>query len=115
MKRRTVLLVGLIGACAVAGLVAASLTTHSAGATGLYAQLAPIQKRILSGFATLEVNPVRGVASAANQQPKTTSKSSPSTFGCPDNIGNDQRVNQNCLNISDSNLQGRSQAENETA
>src|SRR6266699_3853270 len=114
MRRRAVLLAGLVGACVVAGLVAASLTTHSASATGLYAQLAPIQKRILSGFATLEVNPARGVSSTAtNQKPKTTSKSGPSAFGCPDNIGNNQRVNQNCLNISDSDLQGRGQAENE--
>jgi hypothetical protein len=116
MRRRAVLLAGLLGACVAAGLVAASLTTHNAGATGLYAQLAPIQKRILSGFATLEINPARGVANAAtNQKPKTTSKSGPSAFGCPDNIGNNQRVNQNCLNISDSDLQGRGQAQNETA
>jgi hypothetical protein len=34
---------------------------------------------------------------------------------CPTNKGSNIRVNQNCLNISAPNLQGRSQAQNETA
>lgn len=35
--------------------------------------------------------------------------------GCPSNNGANVKVNQNCLNVSDADLQGRSQAQNETA
>src|SRR5205823_2066140 len=35
--------------------------------------------------------------------------------GCPGNISSNIKVNQNCLNISDADLQGRGQAQNETA
>jgi hypothetical protein len=34
---------------------------------------------------------------------------------CSTNIANNIKVNQNCLNVSDANLQGRSQANNETS
>ena len=34
---------------------------------------------------------------------------------CQSDIGSNVKVNQNCLNISDSNLQGRAQAQNETS
>ena len=35
--------------------------------------------------------------------------------GCPVNRGSNVRVNQNCLNLTDPDLQGRGQAQNETA
>jgi hypothetical protein len=35
--------------------------------------------------------------------------------GCSDHFASNQKVNQNCLNISDPNLQGRAQAQNETS
>jgi hypothetical protein len=35
--------------------------------------------------------------------------------GCSNNLGGNVKVNQNCLNVTDSNLQGRGQANNETS
>src|SRR6202171_4655549 len=35
--------------------------------------------------------------------------------GCPTNIAGNVKVNQNCLNVSDTDLQGRGQAQNETS
>ncbi len=37
----------------------------------------------------------------------------PSSGSCSANIGNDTKVNQNCLNLTDPSLQGRGQANNE--
>jgi hypothetical protein len=39
----------------------------------------------------------------------------PSSDECQSNIGSNIKVNQNCLNISDPDLQGRAQAQNETS
>jgi hypothetical protein len=35
--------------------------------------------------------------------------------GCPTSLGRNVKVNQNCLNVTDDDLQGRAQAQNETA
>jgi hypothetical protein len=35
--------------------------------------------------------------------------------GCPNSIGGNVKVNQNCLNVTDADLQGRGQAQNETS
>ena len=35
--------------------------------------------------------------------------------GCAENLGNNVKVNQNCLNLTDPDLQGRGQAQNETS
>src|SRR5207249_1781832 len=82
-------------------------------------QLSPIQKRTLSGFASLELGPARGgSASSTVSRAPTKTGAAPSDIDaatCPDNLGDDIRVNQNCLNISDPDLQGRGQAQNETA
>ena len=39
----------------------------------------------------------------------------PGSDECQANLGSNIKVNQNCLNISDPKLQGRSQAQNETS
>jgi hypothetical protein len=53
--------------------------------------------------------------------PETGSGAGPSNYfpssegGCPTNLNGNIKVNQACLNISDSNVQGRAQAQNETS
>jgi hypothetical protein len=77
--------------------------------------MSKIQKRILSGFASYEAG--IGVTSAPTRLRAGTRMSS-STSGnslCPGNIGSNVLVNQNCLNVTDTDLQGRAQAQNETA
>ena len=80
----------------------------------LYAQMLTIQKRILSGVGTRALAP-------ADVDPTERDTAQPNTYyptsddGCPLNLGSNIKVNQNCLNLTDATLQGRAQAQNETA
>jgi hypothetical protein len=87
---------------------------QSARAQGV-AALKPIQQRLLSGFATRALEqpappPLAPLLQSQRQAPGTTTET-----GCPVNRGSNVRVNQDCLNLSDPDLQGRGQAQNETA
>jgi len=103
------ILVLLLGTLLSFQLVPRANTAHAKSLD--YSSLNQIQKRILSGYADLELNP-------ANLD---TSKSEPSNYtprgsdSCPVNLSSNIKVNQNCLNISDPDLQGRAQAQNETS
>src|SRR5258708_24875694 len=72
-----------------------------------------MQKRLLSGFLSSEINSSSGAAHANALAHSTYVPSSDD--GCPQNHGDNVKVNQNCLNISNTTLQGRGQAQNETA
>jgi hypothetical protein len=85
--------------------------TASAGAT--YDHLTATQKKLLSGFASLELNPATTPSQRAAQGPGNYAPAGDD--GCPVNLGSNVKVNQNCLNITDPNLQGRGQAQNETS
>src|SRR5215472_7491085 len=105
----------LISAAAIGALVlafsvhfATSSTTSTAHATGFYAKFNRIQQRIISGFASNELNPTYKL-------PKTISYFPTSDDGCPQTLGSNVKLNHNCLNISDPDLQGRGQAQNETS
>ncbi len=120
MKSR--LLLGLTAATVatvvgVAFLVAPSLLRNqhtSAAAAGLQVSgMNRIQKRILDGFASFEAG--IGVSSSTRAPARTAAHPTASSVLCPGNLGPDVRVNQNCLNVTDPDLQGRGQAENETA
>ena len=72
-----------------------------------------VQRRILSGYASFEDN--IGVP-AHPAQARAVSRMKSTTAGlCPADLGRNVVVNQNCLNITDPDLQGRGQAQNETA
>jgi hypothetical protein len=75
-----------------------------------YAHMTTIQKRSLSGFAALELTgqDTANQAKATNYFPKQDD-------GCPGTIGDNIKQNQDCLNLTDPNLQGRAQAHNETS
>jgi len=73
--------------------------------------LSKIQKRIISGFAEYELNP----QSAARGERKIGNYSPRGDDGCSVGVKDNTKVNQNCLNISDMDLQGRGQAQNETS
>jgi len=80
--------------------------------------LNPIQQRHVSGLLASELGPRSARLSAV--QPRTASKTktkvqqSPGMHGCPRQRAGNVKVNQNCLNLTDSDLQGRGQAQNET-
>jgi hypothetical protein len=110
MKHR---LVRLFTAVPVAGLLvtfqpaAAPITVHAFD----YSKLNQIQKRILSGFADMELNP----NSASASRPPDSYSPRPNSAGCPQNLSSNIKVNQGCLNLTDPDLAGRAQANNETA
>ena len=73
----------------------------------------------MSGFASRaldqRVAPGALAPQARQMRPAPGGVGSTSEAGCPANRGANVRVNQNCLNLSDPDLQGRGQAQNETA
>jgi hypothetical protein len=88
---------------------------HPAARAQGVAGLKLIQQRLLSGFATRALEqpappPLAPLLQSQRQAPSTTTET-----GCPVNRGTNIRVNQDCLNLSDPDLQGRGQAQNETA
>jgi len=109
-------LLRLFTAVPVAGLLvfqagtAPATITANAGST--YDHLTKMQKRILSGFASLELDPATAATESAGVKARNYVPTSDD--GCPVNLGSNVKVNQNCLNITDASLQGRGQAQNET-
>src|SRR4051794_15254734 len=105
---------------AILGAVAAFAGFGSGGSTPAararpLAGLTPMQQRLLSGFARGAAEQRAGLAPSA-RTPQTMSGAQHSGGdGCPVNRGANVRVNQDCLNLSDPDLQGRGQAQNETA
>ena len=102
-------------AVAITGLLIVQPGVHFGSPTTAHAfsynSLNKIQKRILSGFAEYELNP----QSAAQSDAQARNYSPRGSDSCAVNLGDNVKVNQNCLNISDPDLQGRGQAQNETS
>jgi len=99
---------------AAGSLVALSLNvvtgSTAAAAPFGYAQLNSIQKRLASGLLTSEL----GGAQAAARQAAPAGQFKATAATCADHFGSNVKVNQNCLNLTDPDLQGRAQAQNET-
>jgi len=87
----------------------ASAAVHGLSLHGL----SKLQKLHLSGFASFEAG--IGVPAKAPLARVGARMSNAGVKLCPGNLGSNVLVNQNCLNVTDSNLQGRAQAQNETA
>ncbi|GAA0318741.1 glycoside hydrolase [Actinoallomurus spadix] len=73
-----------------------------------YAKLSAVQKRHVSGALAEALGPQR-----LNRNTVTVPKETAAS-GCYGNHGHDVKVNQNCSNVSDPDLAGRGQAQNET-
>ncbi|MDQ6614279.1 MAG: glycoside hydrolase [Actinomycetota bacterium] len=123
--------------------VLASATVPAVVMAGSHAQAAPfnvhhlnkIQQRLISSelinaagpqtSATIGDNPGQGPDGAPAGTPTGFATSGlaghPANYfpagsgSCSANLGNNFKVNQNCLNVADSDLQGRAQANNETS
>ncbi|MEA2265879.1 MAG: hypothetical protein QOE27_1462 [Solirubrobacteraceae bacterium] len=87
-----------------------------------YGHLNQIQRRILSGFAATELQgqrvpaTARPAASLLSPAPLLDNYFPLGTGECSQNLGlANVKVNQNCLNLTDPDLQGRGQAQNETS
>ena len=110
--RRTIAFLAT-GAMVAVSLNVLTASTATAAPFG-YDRLNSIQKRLASGLLTAELNradmaaPARARALSAPHQVSATSGA------CTNRFGNNIKVNQNCLNLTDADLQGRGQAQNET-
>jgi len=118
---RSRLILALAAVCAVALAIAlgiapsASRTQRASAAVhGLSLHgLSKLQKAHLSGFASFEAG--IGVSAKAPRVRANARMSNAGVRLCPRNFGSNVLVNQNCLNVTDPDLQGRAQAQNETA
>ncbi|MBA2285319.1 MAG: exo-alpha-sialidase [Ktedonobacteraceae bacterium] len=104
--------VALVGVLLLSAIFIGQLGVRgpAAQAHSALANFTKLQQRLISGFASTELNG-QNVQNAAS---KKSSYFPTSDDGCPVNRGSNVKVNQNCLNISDGDLQGRGQANNET-
>ena len=118
MKSRLILALATVCAAALtfALIIAPSGSAQPASAAvhGLSLHgLSKSEKRHLSGFASFEAG--IGVSARAPAARASARMSNAAVNLCPRDFGSNVLVNQNCLNVSDPNLQGRAQAQNETA
>jgi hypothetical protein len=118
VKTRLILVAATV--CAVALTIALAIAPSgltqraSAAVNGLSLHgLSNSQKRHLSGFASFEAG--IGVSAKAPAAKASARMSNAGVNLCPGNFGSNVLVNQNCLNVTDPDLQGRGQAQNETA
>jgi hypothetical protein len=115
------LILALAGVCAIALAMALAIAPSasqtqraSAAVHGLSLHgLSKAQKRHLSGFASFEAG--IGVSTKVARARANARMSNASVGLCPRNFASNVLVNQNCLNVTDQDLQGRGQAQNETA
>src|SRR5205823_15007974 len=75
---------------------------------GIHDELNDIQSRLLSGFAATEFD-----SKSNGEGSKPTSYFTRGSDSCPNNQSSNIKVNQNCLNLTDPDLQRRGQAQNE--
>jgi hypothetical protein len=95
--------------------VAAVQPFHSSVRQASASPLEKIEPRLrahVSGTAQMELDPASPRAAARTQG---SNYYPVNDDGCPVSFGNNVKVNQNCLNVADPDLQGRSQAQNETS
>jgi hypothetical protein len=109
--RRTIafLATGTLAATSFTMLTASSATAAPFG----YNQLNSIQKRHVSGLLAAELNG-SDAARAQARAPSAAKRAGGTGAACTGRFGDNVKVNQNCLNITDPDLQGRGQAQNET-
>jgi hypothetical protein len=113
-RRRAAALTGA-GALALTALIALGPPNAAAQPFG-FQNLNDIQKRHVSGLLAAELDTTNNLAKprlAAPLKPAVTVPQTPGPNGCPTTRGSNVKVNQNCLNLTDSDLQGRGQAQNE--
>jgi hypothetical protein len=116
--------VGLVSAVAVGGLVTLSLIPQQVSAQTKplrFGELTKAQKRLISGFASTEVDQARGVLTKkAGSSAKRYGRSGGNFYfpsgsrGCAYTLRGNVNMDTDCQNVSDADLAGRGQAQNET-
>jgi hypothetical protein len=108
MKFRLVRLLAPFSLAAVLLFQPAITNTVQATQPGIDDEMNDIQERLISGFAAMELGSKQNGSGS-----KPTSYFPRGSDSCPTNQSSNIKVNQNCLNLSDPDLQGRGQAQNE--
>src|ERR671937_884490 len=80
------------------------------GRLGIDDEMNDVQERLISGFSAFELGKT-GNDNATDRRPDSYFPRG--SNDCTNNQSSNIKVNQNCLNLSDPNLQGRGQAQNE--
>jgi len=115
--------VAVLSAVAAGGLVGLSLVPQANAAPHKmrFDDLTKTQKRLMSGFASAEVDQARGaLARRAAPSPKRYGSSAGNFYfpsgsrGCSYTLGGDVNMDTDCQNVTDPDLAGRGQAQNET-
>ncbi|TME24594.1 MAG: exo-alpha-sialidase, partial [Chloroflexi bacterium] len=112
MKLRLVRLLAPLSLAGVLLFQPAISNTVQANVPGIDDEMNDIQGRLLSGFTTFELSPKDNGAGAGGAG-TAISYSPRGSDACPTNQSSNIKVNQNCLNLTDPDLQGRGQAQNE--
>jgi hypothetical protein len=108
----SVIAVGLVALAAALADLGSGRHAEPAQAEAL-ASLSPMQQRLLSGFARSVLE--ERVDRTPRLQAQGVAQRDTGITGCPVDRGSNIRVNQDCVNHADPDLQGRAQAQNETA
>ena len=87
-----------------------SVQKAQSGRLGIDDEMNDEQERLISGFAAFELGKT-GNDNATAQRPDSYFPRG--SNDCTNVLSSNIKVNQNCLNLSDPDLQGRSQAQNE--
>ena len=111
-RRRVTALMGA-GALVITSLIVLGSQQAAAQPFG-YQSLNSVQQRHVSGLLAEELAPQAAARIAAPVAPTVTVPQQPGPNGCPARRGSNVKVNQNCLNLTDPDLAGRGQAQNET-
>src|SRR5437763_1174264 len=91
----------------------AKVQKATGGRIGIDDEMNDQQERLISGFAAFELAKTGNDNSGSAQHPD---QYFPRGSGdCATNLSSNIKVNQNCLNLSDPDLQGRGQSQNETS
>ncbi len=107
--------VAAFGAAVLAATSLGVLTGSPAQAQPFnYGHLNKIQQRLVSGLLAAELNGADPAARAQGASPPAAPRAAPTSSACTNRFGDNVKVNQNCLNLTDPDLQGRAQAQNET-
>ncbi|TCO59254.1 sialidase family protein [Actinocrispum wychmicini] len=93
--------------------VAVAAAPHATATPFGYSHLNKIQQRHVSGLLAANLNG-DDAARQARAPVAVTQRRAATSAACANQFGDNVKVNQNCLNISDPDLQGRGQAQNET-
>jgi hypothetical protein len=106
----------LVPVLALPLLIGPAVAISGNGAEALtYATLKPMQKRLLSGTASIELDPAAPALGARAAAAGTRFARSTTSAACTARLGSNVKVNQNCLNLTDPDLAGRGQSQNETS